>query len=267
MTCGDCCCSPFGVVSALGIYADLTGPVGRFLRDVAGLLFGWGRLALPVAIAGVGLALLQGRPRQEPARVVIGTTFMVLSVTGLIHLFNGTPTWTDPAEELRAAGGLVGVAMAEPLRGLLAVPGAALILARARASSGCSCCCGSRRATRGVTVARGLKQSRRRAERFGAPPRGGDDDRRRRAHRRHAPSPGDADAAPLLEAVAAAGRRGRTRRAARAGDHRVGAGHDRAGGRRPAGDRPRARASRRASGACRRWRCSSARRPSRSTGA
>ncbi|MEY2472833.1 MAG: segregation ATPase FtsK/SpoIIIE, family [Actinomycetota bacterium] len=117
-----------GVVSALGIYADLTGPVGRFLRDVAGLLFGWGRLALPVAIAGVGFALLQGRPRQEPARVVIGTTFMVLSGTGLIHLANGTPSWTDPAEELRAAGGLVGVAMAEPLRGLLAVPGAALIL-------------------------------------------------------------------------------------------------------------------------------------------
>jgi DNA segregation ATPase FtsK/SpoIIIE, S-DNA-T family len=118
----------FGIVCALGIYADLTGPVGRFLRDIAGLLFGWGRLALPIAIAGVGLALLQGRPRQEPARIVIGTTFMVLSGTGLIHLANGTPTWTDPAEELRAAGGLVGVAMAEPLRSLLAAPGAALIL-------------------------------------------------------------------------------------------------------------------------------------------
>src|SRR5688572_18825021 len=80
----------FGVVGALGIYADLTGPVGRFLRDLAGLLFGWGRLALPVAIAGVGVALLQGRPRQEPARVVIGTTFLVLAGSGLIHLANGT---------------------------------------------------------------------------------------------------------------------------------------------------------------------------------
>ncbi|HUR77179.1 MAG TPA: DNA translocase FtsK 4TM domain-containing protein [Acidimicrobiales bacterium] len=118
----------FGIVCALGIYADLTGPVGRFLRDLAGLLFGWGRLALPVAITGVGVALLQGRPRQEPARVVIGTSFLVLAGAGLIHLSNGTPTWTDPADDLRAAGGLIGASIAEPLRSLLAVPGAALIL-------------------------------------------------------------------------------------------------------------------------------------------
>ncbi len=118
-----------GLVAALGIYADFTGPVGRFLRDVAGLFFGWGRLALPVAVAGVGLALLEGRPRQEPARVVIGTSFLVVAASGLIHLFNGTPTWTDPADDLRDAGGLVGATTAEPLRTLLAIPGATLILA------------------------------------------------------------------------------------------------------------------------------------------
>ncbi len=117
-----------GVVTALGIYADLTGPVGRFLRDLAGLLFGWGRLVLPVAIGGVGVALLQGRPRQEPARVVIGTTFLVLAGSGWVHLLNGTPKWTDPAEDLRDAGGLIGATVAEPLRSLLAVPGAALLL-------------------------------------------------------------------------------------------------------------------------------------------
>ncbi|MDP1794561.1 MAG: DNA translocase FtsK 4TM domain-containing protein [Acidimicrobiales bacterium] len=116
------------VVAALGIYADLTGPVGRFLRDLAGLLFGWGRLALPVALAGVGFALLQGRPRQEPARVVIGTTFLVFSTVGLVHLFHGSPSWTDPADDLRDAGGLLGAVMGEPLRSLLATPGAALIL-------------------------------------------------------------------------------------------------------------------------------------------
>ncbi len=116
------------VVAALGIYADLTGPVGRFLRDLAGLLFGWGRLALPVALAGVGFALLQGRPRQEPARVVIGTSFLVVSGVGLAHLFRGAPKLADKAEHLRDAGGLLGALIGEPLRGLLATPGAALIL-------------------------------------------------------------------------------------------------------------------------------------------
>jgi S-DNA-T family DNA segregation ATPase FtsK/SpoIIIE len=118
----------FGVVAALGIYADLTGPVGRFVRDLTGLVFGWGRLALPIAVAGVGFALLQGRPRQEPARVVIGTSFLVVSTSGLLHLFHGTPKWTDPADDLRDAGGLLGALVGEPLHGLLAVPGAALIL-------------------------------------------------------------------------------------------------------------------------------------------
>ncbi|MEY2398975.1 MAG: segregation ATPase FtsK/SpoIIIE, family [Actinomycetota bacterium] len=115
-------------VSALGIYADLTGPVGHFIRDLAGLLFGWGRLALPLVVAGIGLALLQGRPRQEPGRVAIGAAFMLVSTTGLLHLFRGAPRWTDPAAELRDAGGLIGAAIGEPLRSLLAVPGAALIL-------------------------------------------------------------------------------------------------------------------------------------------
>ena len=40
-----------GVLSGLGIYADLTGPVGRAVRDGAGAMFGWGRLVVPVALA------------------------------------------------------------------------------------------------------------------------------------------------------------------------------------------------------------------------
>ena len=118
-----------GVVAALGIYADLTGPVGRFTRDLTGLALGWARLAVPVAVGGVGVALLQGRPRQEPARVVIGAGFMLLSAAGLLHLTRGMPTWTAPSEDLRDAGGLIGTTMAEPLRSLLASPGAALLLA------------------------------------------------------------------------------------------------------------------------------------------
>ena len=49
-----------GVLAALGIYADLTGPVGRVLDDGAGAVFGWGRLLLPITLAGVGAVLVRG---------------------------------------------------------------------------------------------------------------------------------------------------------------------------------------------------------------
>ncbi|HUP85569.1 MAG TPA: DNA translocase FtsK 4TM domain-containing protein [Acidimicrobiales bacterium] len=117
-----------GVLAALGIYADLTGPVGRVLDDGAGALFGWGRLLLPVALAGVGTVLVRGAPRTEPGRVVIGFLFLVVALCGLAHLLQGAPVWGSSIDELRDAGGLLGLAVAEPLRSLIAVWGASLVL-------------------------------------------------------------------------------------------------------------------------------------------
>jgi S-DNA-T family DNA segregation ATPase FtsK/SpoIIIE len=117
-----------GVLAALGIYADLTGPVGRVLNDGAGAMFGWGRLLLPVTLAGVGSVLVRGAPRTEPGRVVIGFVFLVVSLCGLAHLLLGAPVWGSSVAELRDAGGFLGLVVAEPLRGLIAVWGASLVL-------------------------------------------------------------------------------------------------------------------------------------------
>jgi S-DNA-T family DNA segregation ATPase FtsK/SpoIIIE len=117
-----------GVLAALGIYADLTGPVGRVLNDGAGALFGWGRVLLPVTLAGVGAVLVRGAPRTEPGRVVIGFVFLVVSLCGLAHLLLGAPVWGSSIDELRDAGGLLGLVVAEPLRSLIAVWGASLVL-------------------------------------------------------------------------------------------------------------------------------------------
>ena len=117
-----------GVLAALGIYADLTGPVGRVLDDGAGAAFGWGRLLLPVTLAGVGAVLVRGAPRTEPGRVVIGFVFLVVSLCGLAHLLFGAPVWGSSIDQLRDAGGFLGLAVAEPLRGLIAVWGASLVL-------------------------------------------------------------------------------------------------------------------------------------------
>ena len=118
-----------GLVSALGIYADLTGPAGRVLREAAADAFGVGRLLVPVALCGVGGVLVRGRPwGEEPARVAIGFGFVCIAAAGLLHLLHGSPEWGAPLNELRGAGGVIGAGVAEPLRTLLAGWGAGLVL-------------------------------------------------------------------------------------------------------------------------------------------
>lgn len=117
-----------GVLAALGIYANLTGPVGSVVRDGAGALVGWARLLLPPVLAGLGVVLVRGTTRAEPGRVLIGCAFLLVSVCGLLHLMAGSPPWGADWSELRDAGGLLGAAVSEPLRGLLAVWGATLVL-------------------------------------------------------------------------------------------------------------------------------------------
>ena len=114
-----------GLLSALGIYASLTGPAGEFVRDGAGAVLGWGRLLVPVALVGTGAALLRGRLNNEPARAVIGFVFLLLAATGFLHVVNGAPRELDG---LRDAGGYLGLVVGGPMRSLLAPWGAGIVL-------------------------------------------------------------------------------------------------------------------------------------------
>ena len=117
-----------GVLAGLGIYADATGPFGRLLEDGTGAVFGWARLLVPLTLVGIGAVLVRGAPRTEPGRIVIGCIFLVLSLCGLLHLLLGAPVWGSSLDELRGAGGFLGLVIAEPMRGLVAVWGASLVL-------------------------------------------------------------------------------------------------------------------------------------------
>ncbi|MEY2476328.1 MAG: segregation ATPase FtsK/SpoIIIE, family [Actinomycetota bacterium] len=109
-----------GLLAALGIYADLTGPAGRAVRDATASALGWGRLLVPPALAGTGAALVQGRARHEPGRVAIGFGFLVVATTGLLDLARGKP--------VDDAGGWFGAVTGGPLRAVLATGGAAVVL-------------------------------------------------------------------------------------------------------------------------------------------
>ena len=114
-----------GLLAALGIHADLTGPVGRGVRALTAATLGLGRFVVPATLLGMGAMLLRGRPRKEPGRVAIGVVCGVVAVAGLLHLMRGDGL---SADELRRAGGILGAAVAEPLRSLLAIWGASLVL-------------------------------------------------------------------------------------------------------------------------------------------
>ena len=57
-----------GLLTVLGIASDLVGPVGSFLADAAGTLFGRGQLAVPAACFGFAGLLFAGRMTTSPAR-------------------------------------------------------------------------------------------------------------------------------------------------------------------------------------------------------
>ena len=117
-----------GVLVALGVFFDLTGPFGRIVRSGTGALLGTARVLVPFALLAVGYVLVRGRPREEPVRVAIGSGFLVAASTGLLHLRTQGARWGAPLSTLRRAGGILGAAIGEPLRKLLATSGAALVL-------------------------------------------------------------------------------------------------------------------------------------------
>ena len=117
-----------GVLVALGIFFDLTGPFGRIVRSATGALLGTARVLVPFALLAVGYVLVRGRPREEPVRVAIGSGFLVVASTGLLHLRTGGARWGASLATLQRAGGVLGAAVGEPLRKVLATSGAALVL-------------------------------------------------------------------------------------------------------------------------------------------
>ncbi len=125
-----------GVLAALGIYLDLTGPFGRAVGDAARALLGVAGVAVPLALVWGGVALVRARPAtgaksSEPRHIGVGAgcTIVLVAVAGLLHLFRSLPADPTSLASLRRAGGAVGLAVAAPLEAVVATWGAAIVLA------------------------------------------------------------------------------------------------------------------------------------------
>jgi DNA segregation ATPase FtsK/SpoIIIE, S-DNA-T family len=119
------------VLLALGVWFHNGGKVGGFLELFLRGLFGYGAYAVPVLVAGLGVAMFRRTvaPAGDPVtvRVTIGLLAVLLGGLGLIHLARGNPpasTRADAMDALHGSGGWVGAAIAHPTARLLSVWGA-----------------------------------------------------------------------------------------------------------------------------------------------
>ena len=118
----------FAVLLALGIWLHNGGKVGVFLALLFRGLFGYGAYAVPVLVAGLGLALFRrSAARSDDAvagRVAIGLLALLLGGLGLLHLALGAPPTSAKPSVLQDSGGLVGAVVVAPLARLLSTWGA-----------------------------------------------------------------------------------------------------------------------------------------------
>jgi len=123
-----------GLLTALGVYGNLAGPLGHGLADVFGALFGSLRIMAAPVLVVVGALLLRGPRSPESAlghltaRLMLGTMMVFAAVDGLLFITQGRPAFDAPLDNIIAAGGYLGALVGSPLVALLAPWGAGLVL-------------------------------------------------------------------------------------------------------------------------------------------
>ncbi|MCS5479188.1 DNA translocase FtsK [Corynebacterium sp. YIM 101645] len=122
-----------GLAAVLGasVWLDIAGPVGEAISHVTHLVIGAGALVLPVALVGLAVALMLGvsnLPGDRP-RIAVGTTLIVVSMLGLVHVFAGNPTdWVGRATAGGALGTWTGGTLAAGFSSYVAVPLLVLVI-------------------------------------------------------------------------------------------------------------------------------------------
>src|SRR5690606_2471271 len=95
------------VIFVLGFMGQ-AGPVGRGLETGAAFLFGVWRYLVPVALAGIGWALIAGKPREGAGRLVVGVMTTFIGTVSLFHLLTGRVSLAQDLTLVQRRGGAVG---------------------------------------------------------------------------------------------------------------------------------------------------------------
>lgn len=117
-----------GVLAALGVYLQIAGPVGDAIDTSLGWVLGLGRFLLPPALVALGVVVVRRSESEHRLRLAVGSVVIVLALLGLLHLARGEGRVTASVDALKPAGGWIGALIGEPLRTLLSVVGAVVVL-------------------------------------------------------------------------------------------------------------------------------------------
>ncbi len=124
------------VIVAGGVYGDLAGPLGRWIRTGLGSTIGFIRFFTPPALLALGISMI-GFPERvsdntrsiNGFKIVFGSGLALVGASGLAHLAGGQPEWGDTYESFASAGGLLGAAFAWPLASIMGSIVAGCVLA------------------------------------------------------------------------------------------------------------------------------------------
>ncbi|RNE49355.1 FtsK/SpoIIIE family DNA translocase [Corynebacterium alimapuense] len=116
-----------GLAAVLGasVWLDIAGPIGAAISTAVHLIIGAGALVLPVALVGLAVVLMLNL-RQSPGnrtRVAVGTSLIIISMLGLVHLFAGNPSdWESRSRAGGAVGAWTGGFLAAGFSSYVAIP-------------------------------------------------------------------------------------------------------------------------------------------------
>jgi S-DNA-T family DNA segregation ATPase FtsK/SpoIIIE len=115
------------ILSALGLWFEAAGPLGRFLSFAIRGAFGVSGSAFPVVTLWWGLVLVRQTAEEDRGRMFLGLWMFLFGGLGVWSLFSGNPAPVDGFEPLAAGGGLAGAAAAWPLSRLISEWGAGVV--------------------------------------------------------------------------------------------------------------------------------------------
>jgi DNA segregation ATPase FtsK/SpoIIIE, S-DNA-T family len=117
-----------GVLLGLAEYLKVAGPAGRGIDTGLGALIGGARYVLPIALVVCGVAFLVDTRSEHRMRIALGVGLAVVALLGLLHIARGPDAVAAAPSTVARGGGWAGALVGEPLRQLLAAPGAVVAL-------------------------------------------------------------------------------------------------------------------------------------------